>query len=412
MSSPPDELDSHVDEFIDQISTELSDDLAEKVRDRVLEDLPPELADEIHDSRLEPLTPSEGIDRYIQHRIETIDPAAIDQDKTKLEYVNEYLTEELGLENLNNLTPRQADDYTQWRKYDSLSREKPLSDKTLRDDTYLYINFLEYMWQLRAVSRDVHLAVDPISLDDGDGVDTETLDADRAADILAYLYQFEYVTPDHMAWIILTKIGRRPSGLRAPDCDDYDSDGDPPTLTFEHRPETDTPLKENEAHEAEVELSDATADIIDDYLENTRPDVTDEHGREPLLATEHGRISSSTIKKYAYKWTRPCEIGKDCPFDKDPDTCEAATNAGNAYKCDATHSPADIRSGYVTAKLNSGASYEAVAHRVGATKRTLKKHYDHPKKNEERKRHKGEILDQDEPDASGYANGEDSVNPS
>lgn len=52
-------------------------------------------------------------------------------------------------------------------------------------------------------------------------------------------------------------------------------------------------------------------EILDDYVAHKRPDVTDEHGREPLLATGRGRLSKSTIRKYVYKWSRPCVYGTD-----------------------------------------------------------------------------------------------------
>jgi hypothetical protein len=53
--------------------------------------------------------------------------------------------------------------------------------------------------------------------------------------------------------------------------------------------------------------------------------------------------------------------------------------------------------------LNGGASYEAVGYRVGATKEALRKHYDHPSDEEERERHRDEIIDASVT-AEGYRN--------
>ena len=42
--------------------------------------------------------------------------------------------------------------------------------------------------------------------------------------------------------------------------------------------------------------------VVDDYLNQRRPDVTDGYGREPRLATQHGRVADSTIHTSAYDW--------------------------------------------------------------------------------------------------------------
>jgi hypothetical protein len=204
--------------------------------------------------------------------------------------------------------------------------------------------------------------------------------------------------------LVLTKTGRRPCDIHALDLRDFDHTTDGSTLEFVHRPETGTPLKEGLAHEASISLAEEVGEFLQDYIVHQRADVTDDTGREPLFATANGRISKSTIQEYAYKWTRPCAIGQECPHDRNPAECEAAQSAKAASKCPDSRSPRPIRSGYITAKLNAGASYEAVGHRVGATKAVLKKHYDHPQKDEESSRHREEIRESSA-EGSGYANG-------
>jgi hypothetical protein len=58
--------------------------------------------------------------------------------------------------------------------------------------------------------------------------------------------------------------------------------------------------------------------------------------------------------------------------------------------------------------LNGGASYEAVGYRVGATKEALRKHYDHPSDEEERERHREEILEASGVVGGGYSTGNES----
>jgi hypothetical protein len=398
-------MEGFAEEIVDRISDEVSDVVADDLIDDLMEELPPQLVQELRSGELEPISPEEGIARFWKKHRKGIDEKCYAQYETKLDYLEEYLTSELGLENLNNLTPRQAEDYEEWRQFDSLDREKPLARKTLKDDIHLYLAFLAHMTKIRAVPGDAYEAVEPVHLDEGEGVDKTKLDADRAGDILAFLDRFQYASLEHVTMLLMSKTGRRPCDLRAPDLNDFKSKGDDTTLKFVHRPEEDTPLKENKAHEAKITLANEVGQIVQDYIDHNRPDVTDEHGREPLLATSKGRISKSTIKKYSYKWTRPCSIGNGCPFGKDPDNCQAESAAKHASKCDASRSPRQIRSGYVTAKLNAGASYESVGFRVGATKKVLKRHYDHPGKEKERERHREEIMNSDDDPSSGYSNG-------
>ena len=90
------------------------------------------------------------------------------------------------------------------------------------------------------------------------------------------------------------------------DVDDYHPDAETPHLDIVHRPETDTPIKNRKRGERPVAISSEVCEVIDDYLDHQRPDVTDDNGREPLLATTHGRAVKSTIRKYVYKWSRSC----------------------------------------------------------------------------------------------------------
>jgi len=244
-----------------------------------------------------------------------------------------------------------------------------------------------------------------------EGVDKQTLAPDRAAAILEFLGRYRPGRLDFVVLLLLIKTGRRPSGLCALDLGDFDNAGDEVTLSFVHRPDTDTPLKANESHEAMLTLSPETGQAVHEYIETWRPDVMDTFDREPLLATANGRISKSTIREYAYKWTRPVAIKLDGPDGHDVATCEGAESAKKASKCSASRSPRMIRSGYITAMLNRGASYEAVGYRVGATKATLRKHYDHPSYDEERQRHRDEILKAGSEHGQGYAHGTGSPVP-
>jgi len=67
-------------------------------------------------------------------------------------------------------------------------------------------------------------------------------------------------------------------------------------MKVRHWSDTATPIKNKGDGERLVALSDDICELLDDWLENKRPDVTDEHGREPLLASREGRLQKTTLR--------------------------------------------------------------------------------------------------------------------
>jgi integrase len=120
----------------------------------------------------------------------------------------------------------------------------------------------------------------------------------------------------------------------------------------------------------------AACEVLDDYLTDQRPDVTDCYDRNPLLATPHGRVAKSTIRKYVYKWSRPCMVGAKCPHDRDPAECEAATELDRTSKCPSSVTPHPIRRGYITHLLQAGVPVEVVSDRCNVSPAIIEKHYD------------------------------------
>ena len=135
------------------------------------------------------------------------------------------------------------------------------------------------------------------------------------------------------------------------------------------------------------------ADVVRDYVDMTRKDVTDDHGREPLLTSKSGRIVETTIQRYVYTATRPCYYnGGNCPFDREPETCEAMSwNA--SCKCPGSVSPHALRRGYVTAARNAGQPKDVTGNRVNMSGKVLDKHYDKGTNAEKAERRRDYIRD-------------------
>ena len=115
--------------------------------------------------------------------------------------------------------------------------------------------------------------------------------------------------------------------------------------------------------------------VLNDWLRDQRPDVTDDYGREPLLATQYGRPSWTTLPKYAYWYSRPREYGEEYPHERDPDSCKAITNE-IASKCSSSISPYAIRRGSITHHLSKDIPENAVSDQANVSQRALEQHYD------------------------------------
>jgi hypothetical protein len=177
------------------------------------------------------------------------------------------------------------------------------------------------------------------------------------------------------------------------DLEDFEGDAEPPHLTVKHRPETDTPLKNGYEGERSIALTGPTATIVKDYIDANRHEKTDDHGREPLLTTQHGRLSKPSIRKHVYRWSRPCATGKDCPHDRDPETCEATQRFNDASKCPSSLTPHPIRRAYITKELQADVPVDIVSDRCNVSPAVIDAHYDQ-RTETDKMLHRKRVLDQ------------------
>jgi hypothetical protein len=183
--------------------------------------------------------------------------------------------------------------------------------------------------------------------------------------------------------------------IRAIDLDDFDPEQC--VIRLRHRPgDSDdrddwTPLKNGADGERNVNLSADLNTLIKDYVGDRRDEVTDRYGRQPLLTTSQGRPAVTTIQRDLYKMTRPCVISDDCPHDRDPEECDAATSS-RASKCPSSTSPHPLRRWSIMRQLDAGVPKELLSDRVDVSVPVLEKHYDQRSKERKRERRK-EVLD-------------------
>lgn len=390
MSNRPDDVEilkerlseDPTEEFLEQIASTVVDEIADSFPELSLKSRPMrEVLEEFRDAKLAEVGSTSQYDR-------------------KLDYLQTYLQEEIDVETTEDLASEDVKRYKNWRKYESLPREEPLSKNTLRDDMYLFREFIQHLIEHRMVPVRFEKAVEipEVDHDAGEGVDEKKLKPEIANAALDYLRKYEYADVEHVSMELMCQSGPRKNGLRGRDVGDFNYAER--VLIYEHQ--EGTQLKNNEKSEREITLYGDTVEIIQDYLDTQRPSETDSDGREPLLTKDDGRISLSMLQKIAYKWTRPCAVGLGCPHDRDPEDCEAAQQNNSAYKCPSSRAPHHIRTGYITDQKNRGVSSDAIDQRCDVSPRVQDQHYDLPDSSEERERFEDEFRDADDDPDSGF----------
>ncbi|WP_436909925.1 tyrosine-type recombinase/integrase [Halosimplex marinum] len=321
---------------------------------------------------LEPLAPADAVEMYERHREPDLSEKSLQNHRYRLDTFVEFC-QERGITNLNNLTGRDLHRYRTWRA-------DGISPTTLRGNLATLRVFLEFCASIDAVESGMREKVVLPEVDREDESRDVKLDHGRASEIMKHLERFEYASREHVIMAVLWHTGIRLGTLRALDVRDFDRDA--PALTVRHRPETGTPLKNKKSAERSIAVGEGYAEMIEDYIDHTRIRSEDSHGREPLVSSEHGRLSETAIRLTVYKWTRPCMVG-ECPHDKDPKTCEYMTREG-ASQCPSSRSPHGIRRGALTRMLRQGTPEEIVSDRSNVSRDVLDQHYDRRSEDERR----------------------------
>ena len=389
----PDNLDDV--EFLKQhLSGDPSEELLEQIASTVVD----HMADSFPELSLKSRPMEAVLDEFREKKLEEVESTG--QYRRKLDYLQTYLEDEALIESTEDLTSEDVEQYDTWRQYESLPRDEPLADTTLSDDMYLFREFIRYLIEHRMAPVRFEKCVEIPDIDyaGGEGVDEKKLDPEIAKAALNYLRKYEYADIEHVSMELMCESGPRKRGLIGRDVPDFDYEEG----VLQYETDETTPLKNDESSEREITLYGDVPEIIQDYLINQRPPETDEEGREPLLTKGDGRMSPSTLQKIAYKWTRPCMVGLDCPHDRDPEDCEAAQKNNSAFKCPSSRAPHHIRSGYITDQKNRGVSAEGIEQRCDVSPRVQKLHYDLPDDAEERERFEDEFRNADDDPNSGF----------
>jgi integrase len=334
---------------------------------------------------LEPITPADAVQMYLDDRERDCQQATVKGHRSRLSFFVNWCDDQ-GVDDMNDLSARDLHEFQVWRREDL----NVVSERTQMSTLRVFIKWCE---TIDAVPEGLFNKINVPNVPRGEGSREKTLHADRVEEIVEYLGKYEYATVEHVSWLILAETGIRIGAAHALDIDDYRPNAETPHLKIAHRPKTDTPIKNGNRGERPVAISSEVCGVIDDYLDHQRPDVTDDHGRAPLLASVHGRVAKSTIRTYIYKWSRPCEVSDGCPHDREPTDCEAVVDLDNVSKCPSSVTPHPIRRGYITHLLTSGVPVEVVSERCNVSPNIIDQHYD-VRSAEEKMRQRQQVLEE------------------
>jgi integrase len=259
---------------------------------------------------------------------------------------------------MNELTGRSVQRYRLWRQDDG-----NLAKITLNQQMSTVRVFLKWAGSIEAVAANLYDKVMVPLVTPAEERRDETLSADAASEILDYLSTFHYASVDHALFALLWETGIRLGGANSLDVGDVHVDEE--AIELVHRPESGTQLKNGVNGERPVAITSNLAELLEQYIGNTRMEVSDEAGREPLFTSEYGRLSKSTLRRNVYRVTAPCFRGDPCP------DCTGTAET----KCPEAVSPHALRRGSITHALTNDVPVEVIGDRMNVSRDVLDKHY-------------------------------------
>lgn len=315
---------------------------------------------------LEPLTPDEAMEMYLNERSHELADATIQSHRYRLKQFVRWC-DDVGIDNLNDFGGRDIHRFRVKRR-----NEDGLATASMKGQLATLRMFLRFCATVDAVEPglDEKIILPTTTADDAR---SELLEAARAEKVLDFLSQYRYARLEHALIATMWHTGLRIGAAISLDIRDYDQEDQ--HLELVHRPEKGTPLKNGVQSERFVALSDSVCGVLNDWLSVNHPGVVDEYDRKPLFATKLDRLSRNRGRTIAYQYTRPCVYADYCPHDHDLDECEALPTA-KAHACPSALSPHPIRRGAITYFLQNDVPSEIVSDRMDTSEAVLDRHYD------------------------------------
>ncbi|WP_160134187.1 tyrosine-type recombinase/integrase [Halococcus salsus] len=330
------------------------------------------------------LTPEEALEQYLESRHDAT-ASTVTNHRYRLNYFLQWFDEESELDDLSALSGLHCEQFKNWRMTNF-----DLNLVTLQYHMQTLRVFVRWCENVGVIDEEVSDKIIVPTVPESEKARDVHISHDRATQIMDYLARYEWASKNHLVFSLLYHTGMRRSSLYSLDVQDWHQDNG--YLAVRHRPEQGTSLKLKEDGERNVSVTNnRLARALDDWLEEQRPDVVDDSGRHPLLASTQGRLHYETISKVCYRVVRPCYFANECPHDRDIDDCQA-TKRDHMSKCPGSVSSHPIRRSAITHHLDSDVPKAIVSERMNVSEPILDMHYDARDK-EQRRLNRAKYLD-------------------
>lgn len=348
------------------------------------------------------VTAQELLDLYLDDQRASMSGQTPRSHRSRLGFFVDWVEDETDYDYVDEISRTDILRFKNWRFVNRSDVED--SDELTEDDIHATTTVSTQMDTLRRllrwaernglVAEDLHVAAESPDTDDSDDIAHRYVNPQHVKDALDYLTTYEWGQRQTVVLALCWETAMRRSAVRALDVQDWHRDDDESKgrLRLRSRPDTDTRLKNDDKGERDVAVRAEIADIIDAWIDGPRPDVTDDYGRDPLITTQHGRVSEGCIQTDIYDALRPERIGQECSCQPDGQaTCHASVK-NDAYLCEDSEGPHAVRSTSITYHLNSGWPIEYVSDRADCGTKTIRKHYDEAS-NQEQMQRREDLLD-------------------
>jgi site-specific recombinase XerD len=242
-------------------------------------------------SELEPIDPRTAQQLFLDHNETECTESTV---RTHRYHTNEFVAwcEENDVDNLNDLTGRDLQALRLWRK-----EEDDINLVTLNNYMCSLRVFIKWCGSIEVVPENLYDKVMMPRVSPDDQQAEETLDAETATEILAYLSTVHHASVEHAMLGLLWGPGTRIGAANGLDVDDVDLAEE--QLQLVHRPGEGTTLKNGSGGERPIAIAADFADVLDAYIERLRKDVPDDRGRgpQPRMAECPGRRAGSCTKR-------------------------------------------------------------------------------------------------------------------
>ncbi|QSG02500.1 XerD/XerC family integrase [Natranaeroarchaeum sulfidigenes] len=215
------------------------------------------------------LSPRQARDRFLDKR------SLENSEKTIRSYQNRLTQfvvwcEENGVDRVGDLSGWLLDEY---ERHLRASDNAPSTQKGKMTAVSQLVQYLE---EIEAVEDGLSEKVHVPEVSRQEESSDKMLDTEDAKALLQYYRgsRGSFGTPDHVILEILWNTGCRLAAARGLDLGDYSSDHQ--YLDFRHRPDSGTPLKNDDQGERVVQISDPVCEAIDTYIRHERSGKRDD----------------------------------------------------------------------------------------------------------------------------------------